>query len=1067
VSPARIRTFLAVSLLCLTTSLAFLGLLLSEQHTALRGVRDATTDAPLPYRPANRLGVNVSFEQYSRSERMQHFRAIADGGFAWIRQEVDPLPLVQSPEAGGWQLWDEVFEDSLAYPELKWIIVLVSQAPDAIAKGDAEGYDADPDTAAFLEGAGAFASRYGTYIDVYQIWDEPNLSSGWGGKPPRPITYYSLLHETSVVIRTSDPGARVLSAALAPTVEEGPANISEITYLEDLIQLGIAELVDGVAIKPYGFDDGPLNRTVSRETMNFSRAILTRELLEQYDLGHIPVWASGWGWNSLPPDWTGAPSIWGQVNADQQIDHSLAAMERVEHEWPWMAAMTITEWQPSAPHDDPVWGFSLTNQAGEPNTLYDALAGIASADVAGHGLFHPLNPYASFQGVWTFGPLGADIGWLETSDSEATFRFKGTDIALRIREDDYYAFLYATVDGVPANALPMDADGQAYLLLRSDSLALEENTVALARGLADTTHVLNIAADKGWDRWALAGFAVSAGDPATPYRAATAVAALTALISAIAAIQAFVLLRPSWPADKIEPILRHAKRPLPNLIASFLSSLILIIGLLLTFGEGTPAMFRRDATQLVLGGLISGGLLLLDPGFIVIVLAAFCLLVLIYNRPLTGLSLTLVWVPFYLFPIELFQYAVPVYELVLMITAGAVLLRLAVSAAARYRNHPIPEPMRWRPTPWRLLDTLLLAFTFLAIASLLWSDNQDPALTNLRVVILEPVLFYWIFRAQTDKHTASTELVWALVFTGSLVALVGLGQFLLGQTIITAELGTWRLAGVYGSPNNLAIFLSRTIPFSLAAFLITKSAFGRAFHLLILILQLATIVMTQSIGAILFAVPASAVVVITLWLADRRRSAAFFMVIASAGAIALFLVSRLPRFSNLLDLESGTTLFRIRLWQSALDMVSERPLTGYGLDQFLYAFRGTFVKPDAIWDGDLSHPHNLLLDTWLRLGVAGLLLVGGIIGLFFVNIARAFRLRGAFHQSVAVAVIGAAGSMAGLLAHGLVDQAIFVPDLALIFVTLLGVSANLSDWVRTSSVEDATGILLPDMVESV
>ncbi len=41
-------------------------------------------------------------------------------------------------------------------------------------------------------------------------------------------------------------------------------------------------------------------------------------------------------------------------------------------------------------------------------------------------------------------------------------------------------------------------------------------------------------------------------------------------------------------------------------------------------------------------------------------------------------------------------------------------------------------------------------------------------------------------------------------------------------------------------------------------------------------------------------------------------------------------------------------------------------------------------------------------------------------------------------------VVGAMGSMVNLLAHGLVDNSVFVNDLAYVFVLLLGIIANLS-----------------------
>ena len=100
-----------------------------------------------------------------------------------------------------------------------------------------------------------------------------------------------------------------------------------------------------------------------------------------------------------------------------------------------------------------------------PRPLLTALASRPAPAAAGYGL-HPVNsPWASYSGLWTFGDAGADFGWI--NDSQVRFDFAGEEVALLLREGNYVAWLYATVDGEPANALPRDADGRAYLTLTS------------------------------------------------------------------------------------------------------------------------------------------------------------------------------------------------------------------------------------------------------------------------------------------------------------------------------------------------------------------------------------------------------------------------------------------------------------------------------------------------------------------------------------------------------------------------------------------------------------------------
>jgi hypothetical protein len=103
--------------------------------------------------------------------------------------------------------------------------------------------------------------------------------------------------------------------------------------------------------------------------------------------------------------------------------------------------------------------------------------------------------------------LGADIP-LDYAGAAVSFTFEGTDLALRVRRGDYRAYLYVEIDGQPANLLPRDERG-AYLVLTSPTLAPEVASVPVAAGLAPgRPHTAVIRPERGWDQWAVAGFAV-------------------------------------------------------------------------------------------------------------------------------------------------------------------------------------------------------------------------------------------------------------------------------------------------------------------------------------------------------------------------------------------------------------------------------------------------------------------------------------------------------------------------------------------------------------------------------
>jgi hypothetical protein len=218
-----------------------------------------------------------------------------------VRQVADEI---NSARTYGWT--GDAFVEEAAARDLR-IIAVLWRSPDWAADSPTAPPDEPDDFGAFAE---KVAARYGDRIDVYQIWDEPNLASGWGGQPPDVVGYTRLLASTYRAIHAADPDATVLTAGLAPTIETGPNNLSEVLYLRALYGNGAAQYFDGVAGKPYGFDTGPDDRRIDPNLLNFSRFVLLREEMERHGDGDKLLWASHFGWNALPEGWQG-PIIMG------------------------------------------------------------------------------------------------------------------------------------------------------------------------------------------------------------------------------------------------------------------------------------------------------------------------------------------------------------------------------------------------------------------------------------------------------------------------------------------------------------------------------------------------------------------------------------------------------------------------------------------------------------------------------------------------------------------------------------------------------------------------------------
>jgi len=118
-------------------------------------------------------------------------------------------------------------------------------------------------------------------------------------------------------------------------------------------------------------------------------------------------------------------------------------------------------------------------------------------------------------------------------------------------------------------------------------------------------------------------------------------------------------------------------------------------------------------------------------------------------------------------------------------------------------------------------------------------------------------------------------------------------------------------------------------------------------------------------------------------------------------------------------------------------MARDHPLLGVGLDNFLYGYRTRYVLPTAWEEFNLSHPHNLVLDFWLRLGLPGLLWLGWTLVLFFRWGWHAHGRLRAVPKDDQLLIVGLMAGMVNFLAHGLVDAAFFLVDLSFVFMLMM------------------------------
>jgi O-antigen ligase len=1041
--------FFVVCALAVAACVLGLAAVVHQNAVQTFGVTAGLAEPALDKRPTSVVGLNVALQQYTDLDPVLNQIST----FHWLRQTFPWEQIEPARDQYDWGPWDRIVAQSTSHGHA--LIAVLSGSPAWARSPDDDRTGPPLSPAEFASFAGQFASRYGSQIDVYQIWDEPNILLGWGGQSPSPSAYAALLQGAYTGIHAADPTATVIAGALAPTVETGPDNLSDLIFLQQLYDLGAGRYFDAAAGKPYGFYTGPNDRQADPAILNFSRFALLREVMVRNGDGHKLLWGGNFGWNSQV-------SPWGKTSSQDQIGDTLSAFDRAQTEWPWAGVLALENLQPTQPVSDPHWGFALVDGAGQATPLLAALnahfasGSLAAPAVAVPGNYGAQHPAAAYSGAWKFSDLGADIPEDYTSAS-LRITFRGSDLALTVRRAEYRGYLNVTVDGQPANLLPRDAGG-AYLVLTAPEADVPQVTrVPVASGLnPDQIHTAVIQPDRGWGQWAFVGFSVGRSVPKTGLLIWLSLLGLAAVVGGWGA---WHFGRPlNWGLAG-----RALRRGWAGLGGAGQIAVTAAVGALLyftswlTWGNDVIAVSRRfgDAVPIAVTAL-TAGLFYFSPSLVLTLLAMAALLVLFYLRLDLALAFVALVIPLYLQYQLLWQRGFSMVEVFTLLAFTAWLLQ---------NIRPLLASLAARRAPWwqrfSSLDWAVVAYLLVATFSMAGADLKAVAIREYRLVMIEPVLFYLLLRTTPLDRRALWRIMDFFILGAVFVAGVGLYQYVTQTDLIIAEEGVARIRSVYGSPNNLALYLGRALPIALATAVIGGDRRRRlAYGLAAAVIGL-TIVLTFSKGALLLGVPAALAVVAIVWLGRRGWLIVGGGLAASAAGIPL--LARVPRFSSALNFTSGTSFFRVELWISAWRMFLDHPWFGVGPDNFLQQYRSRYILPDAWQEPNLSHPHNIALDFLSRLGLLGAVCGVWMIGGFWWIAVRVMRQLAisiqandtADGRALLALTAGLMGLVADMLAHGLVDHSFFLVDLSYVFFLALAAVQLIQTWVTapvTSSV---------------
>ena len=322
------------------------------------------------------------------------------------------------------------------------------------------------------------------------------------------------------------------------------------------------------------------------------------------------------------------------------------------------------------------------------------------------------------------------------------------------------------------------------------------------------------------------------------------------------------------------------------------------------------------------------------------------------------------------------------------------------------------EP-KYRPKSSWIMWTALAFVGWMAVVTMLSVDPVKSFWSNFERMEGYVGLIHVFAWFVVTGALLSAEKLWDRFFNTSIAASMVMGLISLAQVLHVFGMAPSSQSGAradatLGNATYLAVYMLAHLFITLYMLVNRRSHVGwQVYYGLALVLQAVGLYATQTRGAILGAL--GGLVVAAIWIAWRSRESSektlrrtaigglVTIVVIVAGFFALKDTSfvrhnpTLQRFAGI-SLTDRTTISRFQLWGMAFQGVAERPVQGWGQENFNYVFN-KFYQP-SMWDQEqwFDRAHNQFVDWFVAGGVPAGLMYLALNILAFLALLRTTKL---------------------------------------------------------------------------
>jgi O-antigen ligase len=365
-----------------------------------------------------------------------------------------------------------------------------------------------------------------------------------------------------------------------------------------------------------------------------------------------------------------------------------------------------------------------------------------------------------------------------------------------------------------------------------------------------------------------------------------------------------------------------------------------------------------------------------------------------------------------------------------LVTRGLILL-LCLFVFLEVQPYRLPSGARTTYPVFIFISVLLLIFFRRRLLNNLRSGVNWPVVIFATYVIWILISSLWSYRTFTSlaqsapviatlliaicfSHISSTATAKSLVIVGVSVALCSWIMFLIAPSSAVIPDVVWRLNGPLMHSQRLALLMGFSLV-CLASLILNKEPSTTKVPKYVLtmgtVLLVGTLVATNARAFTAFTL----ITVLLLVFVRMHLGARVLFGLIAALAAVLILLSWQELFSLVARGTRDQTLTgRLPLWAFTIDMISQRPLQGFGFAMF----GSELTRPATdVWVA--PHAHNTWLNAAFETGIIGAALLTLFLGACLVTAIRAPRSRGAsFSYLLGPTVLTILCGTTGLLVGG-------------------------------------------------